>query len=234
MGDFFAWLFTGEHIFTLVTMLLSGLISWWISAAYFRKGNRNALRLNVLFPIRQIISEPRSWKNYKLIEDASKEHDSKYLSKKERTSLTNFLSAYKSVCSYSYSSVCAESLFSYFCYKLEKNGINTKPIPIVIDDEVVDYDIPSELLYLRDDLSKIIENRHYEYDEDGNTTDIIKDLFEHYCREYFSDMKIGYFDDFSLDEVLKKSRVRNEWDEKLAAYKLAEETFLGLKVFETN
>ena len=47
-------------------------------------------------------------------------------------------------------------------------------------------------------------------------------------------MKIGYFDDFSLDEVLKKSRVRNEWDEKLAAYKLAEETFLGLKVFETN
>ena len=73
-----------------------------------------------------------------------------------------------------------------------------------------------------------------EYDEDGNTTDIIKDLFEHYCREYFSDMKIGYFDDFSLDEVLKKSRVRNEWDEKLAAYKLAEETFLGLKVFETN
>ena len=92
----------------------------------------------------------------------------------------------------------------------------------------------SELLYLRDDLSKIIEDRHYEYDEDGNTTDIIKDLFEHYCREYFSDMKINYFDDFSLDEVLKKSRVRNEWDEKLAAYKLAEETFLGLKVFEPN
>ena len=76
MGDFFAWLFTGEHIFTLVTVLLSGLISWWISAAYFRKGNRNALRLNVLFPIRRIISEPRSWKNYKLIEDASKDHDS--------------------------------------------------------------------------------------------------------------------------------------------------------------
>ncbi len=234
MGEFFAWLFTGEHIFTLVTVLLSGLISWWVSAAYFRKGNRNALRLNVLFPIRRIISEPRSWKNYKVIEETSREHDSKYLTKKERAALTTFLTAYKNVCTYNYSFVCAESLFSYFCYKLEQNGINTKPVPIEIDGEIVDYDIPTDLLYLRDDLFKIIEDRPYEYDEEGRTTDIIKDLFEHYCREYFSDMKIDYFDDFSLDEVLKKSRVRNEWDEKLAAYKLAEETFLGLKVFENN
>ena len=51
---------------------------------------------------------------------------------------------------------------------------------------------------------------------------------------YFSDKKIDYFDDFSLDEVLKKSRARNEWDEKLSAYNLAKETFLGLKVFENN
>lgn len=234
MSKFFTWLFTYEHIFTLLTVLLSGLISWIISAIYFRKSNRNALRLNVLFPMRRIISEPRSWKNYKLLEDTSKEHDSKYLTKKERTALTTFLSSYKSVCSYSYSSVSAESLFSYFCYKLEKNGINTKPIPIEIDDEIVDYDTPSELMYLRDDLSKIIEERPYEIDEDGSTTDIIKTLFEAYCKEYFSNKKIDYFDDFSLDEVLKKSRVRNEWDQKLSAYKLAEETFLGLKVFETN
>ena len=234
MGKFFAWLFTCEHIFTLVTVLLSGLISWGISAAYFKKSNRNALRLNVLFPMKRIISEPRSWKNYKILEDTSKEHDSKYLTKKERTSLTTFLSAYKSVCSYSYSSVCAESLFSYFCYKLEKNGINTKPVPIEIDDEIVDYDIPSELLYLRDDLSKIIEDRPYEVDEDGSTTDIIKALFETYCKNYFSDKKIDYFDDFSLDEVLKKSRARNEWGEKLSANNLAKETFLGLKVFEND
>ena len=232
MEEFFDWLLTYEHIFTLITVLLSGLISWGISAAYFRKSNRNALRLNVLFPIRRVISEPRSWKNYKMIEDLSKEHDAKYLNKNERTALTSFLSAYKNVCSYKYSSVCAESLFSYFCFKLEKCGINTKPMPIEIDGEIVDYDIPSEVLNLRDDLSKTIEDRPYEYDEDGNTTEIIKDKFEHYCKEYYSDEKIDYFDDYSLEEVLKKSRARNEWDEKFSAYKLAEETFLGLKVFE--
>lgn len=82
MEKFFGWLFTCEHIFTLATVLLSGLISWWISAAYFKKGNRNALRLNVLFPMRRIISEQRSWKNYKILEDTSKAHDAKYLTKR--------------------------------------------------------------------------------------------------------------------------------------------------------
>ena len=135
MEKFFSWLFTAEHIFTLVTVVLSGFISWWISAAYHKKGNRNSLRLNVLFPMRRIIAEPRSWKNYKVLEETSKEHDSKYLTKKERTALTNFLAAYKNVCTYDYAFVCAESLFSYFCYKLDQNGINTKPVPIEIDGE---------------------------------------------------------------------------------------------------
>lgn len=37
MKDFLLWLFTAEHIFTLVTVILSGLISWAISAEYFKK-----------------------------------------------------------------------------------------------------------------------------------------------------------------------------------------------------
>ena len=234
MEKFFTWLFTSEHIFTLVTVILSGLISWGISAAYFKKNNRNALRLNVLFPMKRIIAEQRSWKNYKLLEDTSKSHDSKYLTKKERIALTDFLSAYKSVCSYNYSSVCAESLFSYFCYKLEQNGINTKPVPIEIDGEIVDYDMPTDLLYLRNDLFKIIEDHPYEYNEEIHTTDIIKDLFEYYCERYFSDQKIDYFNDYSLEEVLKKAKVRNEWNEKLSAYNVAKEKFLTLKVFEND
>lgn len=43
-----------------------------------------------------------------------------------------------------------------------------------------------------------------------------------------------YFDDFTLDDVLKKSRVCNEWDEKLSAYELAKETFLDLKFSKTT
>ena len=46
--------------------------------------------------------------------------------------------------------------------------------------------------------------------------------------------KIEYFDDYSLDEVLKKAKNRTEWDKKLASYKVAKDNFLALKVFENN
>lgn len=234
MKTFFIWLFSGEQIFTLVTVVLSGLISWWISAAYYNKGNRNALRLNVLFPMRRIIGEPRSWKNYKALEEASKGYDAKYLSKEERTILTVFLAAYKDVCTYNYSFVCAESLFSYFCYKLEQNGISTKPVPIIIDDEIVDYEAPTDLLYLKDDLTRIIENCPPEYDEEDKLKDEVVSLFSTYCKEYYTDKEIVYFDDMTLNKVLRNARVRKEWDEKLSAYKLAEDSFLRLAVFENE
>lgn len=83
-------------------------------------------------------------------------------------------------------------------------------------------------------LSKIIEDRPFEYDEEGSTTDAIKALFATYCKNLFADKEIDYFDGFSLEEVLKKSRARSEWDEKLSTYELAKETFPGLKVFENN
>ena len=232
MRQFCAWLFTDEHLFTLVTVVLSGLISWVISAAYFRKGNRNALRLNVLFPMGRIASEPTSWKNYKLLEDLSKSHDAKYLTKRELRGLTSFLAAYKSLCPHSYASVGAQSLFSYFCYKLEQNGIQTKVIPIEIDDEIVDYDVPQELYYLKDDLSKVLDDRPFEYDEEGCTTEIIKDLFKTYCGRYYDGREIAYFDDHSPEEVLQKAKARKEWDEKLSIYQLAKNKFLALKVFE--
>lgn len=236
MCDFFKWLIDPDNInsniFGFITVLLSGLISWLISAIYFRIGNRNALRLNVIFPIKRILKEHKSWKNYKAIEDLSKAHDTKYLTKHEQKLLNQFLCAYKNVCTYSYSFVCADSLFSYFCYKLEQNGIDTKPVPIYIDGEIVDFEMPTDLLYLTDDLERIIKNRPPEYEDDDTLVKEVKSLFKIYCTKYFTDKEIIYFDDFTFDEVLKKSRIRNEWDEKLSNYKEIEKKLLSLNLFK--
>ena len=91
MCDFFNWLVDpnniNANIFGLITVFLSGLLSWLISALDYRKGNRNALRLNVIFPIKRVIVEPRSWKNYKALEDLSKSYDAKYLTRHEQNML---------------------------------------------------------------------------------------------------------------------------------------------------
>lgn len=236
MGDFFRWLVDPENInaniFGMITVLLSGLISWIISALYFWKGNRNALRLNVIFPIKRILKETRSWKHYNALEELSKVYDAKHLTKHEQKILNEFLLAYKVVCTYSYSYVCAESLISYFKYKLTQNGIDPQPIPVIINDEVVDCESPVDLFYLRDDLVRIIDDRPSEYEEETAVVEDVKSLFKFYCKEYFTDKEIEYFDDLSFNEVLKKARIRNEWNEKLSAYKEAEKELYQLKIFK--
>lgn len=76
------------------------------------------------------------------------------------------------------------------------------------------------MLYLRDDLSKIIEDRPFEYDKEGRTTNIIKDLFVEYCKRFYSNDKIEYFDDYSLDEVLKKLKIEPNGIKSLPHIKL--------------
>ena len=51
-----------------------------------------------------------------------------------------------------------------------------------------------------------------------------------YCKEYYSSKEIEYFDDYTLQEVLEKSKIREEWDNKFDAVKNAKEQFLTLKI----
>ena len=56
--DFWCWFWTNKfaNIFTLVTVVLSGVISWVISAAYYKKGNRTNLRISVILPVVELLS----------------------------------------------------------------------------------------------------------------------------------------------------------------------------------
>lgn len=55
MCEYIKWIFNPDNIntniFTVISVVLSGLISWGISAIYFSRGNRNNLRASVLCPI---------------------------------------------------------------------------------------------------------------------------------------------------------------------------------------
>ena len=57
MEEFIKWFLNNwnANIFTLFTVLLSGIISLMISAAYYRKGNRNNLKMSVIHPIISIL-----------------------------------------------------------------------------------------------------------------------------------------------------------------------------------
>ena len=126
MCEYIKWIFNPDNIntniFTVISVVLSGLISWGISAIYFSRGNRNNLRASVLCPIRRLLeNNPITNENYRKLAEYTKDYSMKYLKSREHPIVDELLSAYQEVCRYKYEYVCAESLQSYFNYKLKKN-----------------------------------------------------------------------------------------------------------------
>lgn len=233
MAEFIAWIFAPQNAnsntFALLTVIMSGVISWIISAIYFHIGNRNNLIASVIQPMKRILSESYSWKNYKMLEELLTSYSAKYLWPWERSKTEMLLSAYKEVCTYDYDHVCASSLFSYFKYKLKQNGVEPAVVPIYIDDELVDVDVPADLLYMEDDLARVINRYPPGYDTD-NCTESVVAIFNAYCKKNYTDKAIVFFDDYDLESVLKNSRVRADWDKKLDEMKAARTTFEEMSV----
>ena len=93
MEEFVQW--WNVNGFNVVSIILSGIISLVISAAYYHKGNRNNLQMTMLFPIVRLLNECYSKKNYDVLNELSKNYCNRYLTKSERKVLTNLISAYK-------------------------------------------------------------------------------------------------------------------------------------------
>ncbi len=214
---------------TVVSIILSGVISWIISTIYYHKANRNNLQMTIIFPVIRLLEEEYSIKNYNILCDLSKDYCAKYMNKKEKRLLAQLISSYKEISNYRTIDVNATILFSYFEYVLEKNNIEVKPVPIEYQGEIVYYDYPQDLRYLDVDLKQILK----EYDPDfqpEECKEAIISLFSHYCRKYYTDTRLIYFNDYDLDEVLSQSQIRSRWDNKFSEMNKIKNQFVDLKI----
>ena len=231
MEEFIKWFLNNwnANIFTLFTVLLSGIISLMISAAYYRKGNRNNLKMSVIHPIISILNDSYSRNNYKKMEKISKEYSVRYFKRKELKKLNTLLETYKEISAYNDIQINADSLFSYFEYKLKKEGIDPKPFPIEYEGEVVATEYPPDLFYLSEDLEDALKRYDPDYEADECEERVIS-IYESYCKKYYTSKKITYFDDYALKQVLKQSEERKKWDKKFDSVNRAKEEFIKLKI----
>jgi len=214
---------------TIVSIVLSGLISLIVSAIYYNKGNRNNLQMTMIFPISELLKERYSRKNYGAICNLSENYCARYLKKNEKRLLIQLVTSYKEISNYNIVGMNADILSSYFEYILRKNGIEVKPVPFEHEGEIVFYDYPPDLQYLNYDLQKIFK----EYDPDFQPKECessIVSMFSHYCHECYTDANLPYFNDYSLDEVLKQSKIKKNWDDRFDAMEKAKTQFLELKI----
>lgn len=70
-------------IFTLITVGLSGLISLIISHIYFWNGNRNNLKMSVIYPLIDLLKRQYTNDNYQKIVKLSKDYSVRYLKKEK-------------------------------------------------------------------------------------------------------------------------------------------------------
>lgn len=215
--------------FTIGTVIASGLISWIISAIYYGMGNRNNLKISVVFPVVGLLKESYSRTNYNTLCKISNEYSMRYMNKKERKVFNDLQSAYKTVCSYHENSVNAGILFDYFEDELKKNNINWKPIPIYINDEVVDYEPPEGWFVLPDDIEKILNRYELEFEAEECENAIIN-LYKAYCKHYFSIQKIALFKEKKLKKVIEESETTIEWNQRFQNLNNAKDCFLSLKI----
>lgn len=219
-----------ENWLTVVSIILSGLISLWVSAAYYRKGNRNNLQMTVIYPIISLLRDSYSRKNYQLLNELSKNYCIRYMKKSEQKVLTSLLLSYKEVSQYDSDSVTADILRSYFEYTLRKNGIDPMPVPFEYEGEIVYYDYPPDMNYLVYDLERVVHRDEFDYELSESENAIIS-IFNHYCKDSYGIQKsLPFFIDYRLPEVLTKSEIKKKWDERFEEVDKAKESFLNMKV----
>lgn len=236
IASFWTWFVDSKNfytnIFTLLMVVLSGLISWFISAKYFAKGHRDNVKVSVLHPMKRILEKPYSWENYETLLKLSKEYSAIYLKENEQKLVENIIVAYRNVCTYNYERVCAECFFDCFKDILEKNGVNIKIVSIYIEGEMVDVAIPPELLYIEDDLARIINIYPPDYDEELCGEKVIS-AFKIYAKKFYGIETVRYFERCSFKDMLKKVHSWNGWNEKFDAMNNAKREFLNMKIFKS-
>lgn len=231
MDNLFEWISSDFYsiVFTLLTVLLSGVISLLISAIYFHIGNRKSLRVSVVDPIKRLLQEPYSKENYKKLRSLSEEYSAKYFRRTEKKILDSVIDAYKSVYTYKDTDVKANILYSYFFKKLEENNIDINCEPIEVEYDIFAYGVPTELMYLWDDIKKVLNKFDPDYQPNECQNSIIN-LYNFYCKKYYTSEKLSYFDDDSLCKVIEYSEVTEEWNKKFNEMRKFKEQFLNLKI----
>ncbi|MBQ3500459.1 MAG: hypothetical protein IJA70_03420 [Oscillospiraceae bacterium] len=212
-------------------IFISAFASWIISKIYFDKANRAGVLTTIIFPIVKILdSKYYSREKYEKLFDINSSYLVKYLYKNERNKLLALLSSYRTVCKYTKEAANTDCVMSYYIYKLEKNGINPKPCVETDDSGNPLYcDFPPDYNCLKDYVYNIISS--YEFVESPiDCSKKIAQELKNYTKQYYTNIEIPYFDDYSIIKVIELSNITKEWDNKFLLADKCKSDFLELSI----
>lgn len=224
-------------IFTLITVVLSGIISLLISKHYFVKSNEvnnlENLKVSVVHPLIALLNDKCTVENYYRLVSLEKEYSIKYMPAKERQCLTDLCSAYKTVAYYDEDASNAKILFSYFEKCLSEQGVKWDPRPRTINDEIVDYEPPEGYFELEDGIARVLRkfDCHFEPDE---CQQALERLFSSHVRIFCSGQKAVFFKGANLAKVIKQDKLTAESNAQFENYQQRKSEFLSLPLIKSE
>lgn len=214
-----------------MAIFISAVASLLISKRYYDKANRESVLMTVIFPIVKLLNQRYyTRKDYEALFEINSSYAVKYLRKKERNKLLELLSAYRDVCRYSKEDADTSCIMAYYNYKLRENGVNPKLCTIKDNDgEVVDDDYPPDYNYLQDYVYEMVSSYDF-IEHPAECTKKIADAFKRYTKKYYTEEKIAYFKDYSIEKVIELSEVSKKWNYKFKRADESKENFLNLPI----
>lgn len=220
-----------QEWFTLISILVSGLISWILSAVYFYKGNRSNLEMTILFPVLKITSKRLTRERYIELKELSQNYLTRFLSETEMTKLTSLVEAYRFVSGYDEAIANATAVLSDFEERLKKNNINPKIVPVYIDGEIVDYEYPEDINYIHVRIEKVFSENYLEIDGDICRKQIVR-ILSSFAKEYYTDVPNSLFVDYNLENIIRNAAITDKWNRKFDKYEKAKHEFEDLKIIK--
>lgn len=230
------WLLKNEcaNLFTLFSIIVSGLISLVISKYYYKKGNRENLEMSVIVPLCSLLSNGINKDNYEKFEQLMGNYNIRYLSEDEKNTLIELRNNYESMYKNTEEDAQAECLCKYYLYVLKCNKIRTHIVPVLSDEGIEDYEIPYDTISRLEAQLKTIFNEYNSccYGEElEDVQETINILFNGYTKNDFGVRnKINYFENHSLKEVLETSKYIKKWKKQGEQYYKIRNEFLNLKI----
>lgn len=226
------------NIFTILTVIVSGLISLLISKYYFKKSNdvnnRENLKISVIHPLIALLdSASYTVEKYNRLVALEKEYSMKYMPATERACLANLRAAYKDVAYYDEDAVNAKILFSYFERCLSEQGIKWDPKPVEINGEIVDYEPPDGYFELEDDIARVFGRFDYHI-EPVECQDMLERIFNNHVRNYCSGKKASFFKDATLPKIIKQDERTAKNNEMFVKYQQLKTEFLAFPLIKNE
>lgn len=231
MSEFIEWFLDNlyANALEIILVLFSLLIPYLGSKMKRRRDNRVKLKETVIKPTLVLLKKEISYENFLSLEKVSKRNNEKYMTKKEKRVYTDLISMYGYIARNSKNQVAAEILFLYFKESLKQVGVDNVFIPVMLDNEIANCEIPDGYFEFQDDLQQVLSKFDFQYEADRCQEKVIQ-LYDYYCKKYFSQKNISYFENCTMENVIKEAELRKEWLGRYQELKQAKQRFFALKI----